>query len=145
MVSWVLAASVLLGALGLWGWCWADVGRLAPPRGRRWWRATLIVALAAIPVLPGLSVPLRVERTWYEGPDLLSSQPLETWATRDRWVVPGVLRERGLRTVQGTTLLEERARLEAGIPWLLLLVVSAWVGIGSRRAHRGRGRGGDEP
>ncbi|UCC25782.1 MAG: hypothetical protein JSU98_01545 [Gemmatimonadales bacterium] len=105
---------------------------------------TLIAALAAIPVVPGLSVPIRVDRTWYEGPDLLSSRPLETTEIRDHWVVPGVLRVRGLRTVQGSTLLEERARVEAGIPWLLLLVVSAWAGFGSRRVHRWWGGGGDE-
>lgn len=136
MTVFTVGASILVAAssLAAAGWCARDVGRRAASPGARaaWWSA-LALGLAAIPLLAGPGIPVRVERTLYEGPDLLSPEPEVTRVAGERWAVPGLVRERTLRTTQGERLLREARRVEVAVPVLLLLVLGAWAAVRTPR------------
>jgi hypothetical protein len=124
--TWLLAGGVLMAIAAGVVWCWTDMSRDAAWGRTRWWRAALLAGVVAVPTVPTTSMPLRVERVLYEGPDLLSPEPVRSVEIRDSWIVPGVVRVKGIRSVQGETLLDERSRVEVGLPWALLLVAMGW-------------------
>lgn len=104
----------------------------------------LAVALLSIPWVPSPHLPIRVERSHYAGPDLLSEVPERTEVTQDSVRAAGWSRVRRLRRTQGATLLSEDRRIELRLPWLWALVVGAVAGLpvggGGRRPGASRGR-----
>lgn len=122
------AGVAALSLAGSGAWLAVDMRRRAGGAGpRRAWWAALVLALVVIPALPGPGIPLRVERTLYEGPDLLSGVPEETTQVSGGWILRGVVRDRTLRVSQGGVLLRDVRRVELALPWLLLAVAALWL------------------
>lgn len=116
-----LATSTLWVALrGGWGW-------------GGW---LLLAALISIPWVPAPHLPIRVERTLYAGPDLLSEVPVREVVLSDSSRAAGLSRIRSLRSVQGSTLLSESRRTAVRVPWLWAVVL-ALVGLGGAGRRQG--------
>lgn len=136
------AGVAALSLAGSGAWLAVDMGRRAGGAGSRmtWWSA-LALALVLVPALPGPGIPIRVERTFYEGPDLLSGTPEETAPVSGGWVLRGVVRDRTVRVSQGGVLLRDVRRVEFALPWLLLAVSALWLllrpSVSGARGSRG--------
>lgn len=112
-----------------------------PPRGGARSAAWLLLGavLVSVPWVPSPHIPLRVQRTHYAGPDLLSGVPEATVVTQDSARAGGLVRVRHVRRTQGATLLSEDRRVGLRLPWLWALGVAVVGVLGWRRRGRGPG------
>jgi len=89
----------------------------------------VILVLILSMALPAPYLPVRTERTFYAGPDLLSDVEPTTRLLDRETLVPGLVRRSKERVTQARTLLREEEAVEVKLPVPLLIVALVWGGL----------------